>query len=105
MAARRMLCATSQPEMQMFVKSAMEKNGLGQHTDPTVEALTKAQVVNNSLLFKLQDGDWDKTGIPLGAVRALKDEIATAKQAAVVQKAGKRAKMQREKSLKEKQKL
>lgn len=104
-AARRMLCASSQPEMQTFVRNAMEKNGLAQHADHTLTQLNNAMVVNNGLLFKLKDEDWQNTGISLGAVRALKDEIAATKQAAVVQQSGKRARMQREKSLKEKQKL
>lgn len=67
-----------------------------------MDQLKSSQIVNTAILFKLTDPDFKAAGLSVGAARALKEAIATAKRQAVVERAGERADIRRSLSMKEK---
>jgi CRISPR/Cas system type I-B associated protein Csh2 (Cas7 group RAMP superfamily) len=70
-----------------FVTESLEKNNIkGAAAQAEVDKLKKNQVVTMDLLRGLNMHDWEKTGISVGAARAIQDSLWQVRQNEVMAK-------------------
>jgi hypothetical protein len=82
-----------------FISSALETKGItGEAASEVLKKLNAAQIVSIDLLKNLSHFDWEKTGVSVGAARAVQDALWAMKHDANEAKVEKTLKLRRESS-------